>query len=37
MTLTYTYPAADQNNGKITSQTDAITGETVTYAYAKNI
>ena len=31
--LTYTYSTSGQNNGKILSQTDAITGETVTHAY----
>jgi RHS repeat-associated protein len=30
--ITYTYPAGT-NNGKISSQTDAISGETVSYAY----
>ena len=33
MNLTYTYSTSGQNNGKILSQTDAIAGETVTYAY----
>src|SRR5713226_6855990 len=31
--ISYTFPAAGQNAGKITSQTDNISGETVTYAY----
>jgi YD repeat-containing protein len=31
--LTYTYSTSGQNNGKILSQTDAITGESITYAY----
>ncbi len=30
--FTYTYPSTN-NNGKLTSQTDGTTGETVTYAY----
>src|SRR5260370_31805168 len=29
----YTFPPAGQNAGKIASQTDSISGETVTYAY----
>ncbi len=32
LNTTYTYPSGT-NNGKISSQTDAISGETVTYAY----
>jgi RHS repeat-associated protein len=31
--LQYTYPAAGVNNGQITQISDAISGETVTYAY----
>jgi RHS repeat-associated protein len=31
--ITYTFPAAGQNAGKITSQTDNISGETVSYLY----
>ena len=31
--ITYTFPAAGSNAGKITSQTDSISGETVAYAY----
>src|SRR5258708_27123725 len=29
--ITYTFPSA--NNGKISSQTDAVSGETITYQY----
>ena len=36
LNITYTYPSAGQNNGKIASQTDAVTGETMTYAYDSN-
>src|SRR5271169_2270818 len=32
LNVTYTY-SATQNNGKITSQTDNLSGEQVTYAY----
>jgi RHS repeat-associated protein len=31
--ITYTFPSATTNNGKIASQTDNISGETVTYQY----
>jgi RHS repeat-associated protein len=31
--LTYTYPAGPNNNGKITSMYNAVSGETVTYTY----
>src|SRR5258708_2032721 len=33
MNITYTYPQPGQNSGKIVSDTDNLTGETVTYAY----
>ncbi len=31
--ISYTFPSATTNNGKISSQTDNISGETVTYQY----
>jgi RHS repeat-associated protein len=31
--ITYTFPSATTNNGKISSQTDNISGETVSYLY----
>jgi len=33
LNITYTYPNAGQNNGKIASQHDNISGETVSYMY----
>jgi len=33
LNITYTYPNAGQNNGKIASQHDNISGETVSYLY----
>jgi RHS repeat-associated protein len=33
LNVTYNYPTAGSNNGQIASQYDAISGETVTYAY----
>jgi len=33
LNISYAYPAAGQNSGKIASETDNITNETVTYAY----
>jgi RHS repeat-associated protein len=33
LNITYTYPIPGQNNGKITSQTDNLSGEQVTYLY----
>jgi YD repeat-containing protein len=33
MNITYTFPTANNNNGKISQQTDGMSGEVVTYQY----